>query len=68
MCYNEIEPKGIIMKFNITIARNRRFFQRKPPIEKYIKEMEAFQKEWNALYEHGERIKEMKAELEANKK
>jgi hypothetical protein len=67
MPYNEIEPKGIIMKFNIIISRKRRLFQRKTTLEKAIQELENFQKEWNALYEHSERVKNMLQELEDSK-
>lgn len=55
------------MNFNIAITRKRRFFQRKSAQEKYLQELEAFQKEWYALYEHGERVKQMQEELQ-NKK
>lgn len=56
------------MRFNITLTRQRRFFQRKTTLQKAIQELEAFQKEWNALYEHSERVKKMLQELENNKK
>lgn len=44
-----------------------RLFKRKTTLQRAIQELEAFQKEWNALYEHSERVKEMLQELESNK-
>lgn len=57
-------PKGMDMKFNVIISRKRRFFQKKTTLKKAIQELEAFQKEWNSLYEHSERVKKMLQELD----